>query len=304
MRFGVVANIERPDAGETVDFIIQWCRRNNYEVYVCEELLKNRKIDVATITGEELKDKVDILISLGGDGTMLASARAIGENEIPILGINLGSLGFLTQLTPDELEGALRRLVKADFKIEDRLLLKVEIIDGRELTYPYALNDVVIDKGNVSRVINLSLFANEEYISSYTADGLIVATPTGSTAYSLAAGGPILNPIMEAIIVSPISPFSLTSRPLVFPPDYNLEVRVRSEHGDTHLTIDGQVAMQFSPTGSIRITRADHTMKFITFAENSFYDVLRRKLHWGKLPVVDYKKADFFKKHRGDAADF
>jgi len=295
MRFGIIANFGRPDAEGTVKFILDWCRKRNYEAFVCDDALSAGKSEVWTVPSSQLCSKADIVISLGGDGTMLATARALGQKEIPILGINLGYLGFLTQLTPDQLGEALQQVSDNKYQIEERMLLETHVIDGSQVASPYALNDVVIDKGNVSRVINLSLYANGEYICSYTADGLIIATPTGSTAYSLAVGGPIINPNMKAIIASPISPFSLTSRPLIFPPDFVLEVRIRSEHGQAMLTIDGQVATHFAPRGSIKITRAKHVVKFITFAQNSFYDILRRKLHWGKLPVVDYKKVDFLK---------
>ncbi len=209
------------------------------------------------------------------------------------MGINLGSLGFLTQLTADEMESALTRVAENDYNIEERLVLKTEVLNDSPLEYPFALNDVVVDKGNVSRVINLSLYANDEYICSYTADGIVISTPTGSTAYSLAVGGPILDPTMQAFIVSPISPFSLATRPIIFPPDSVLEIKVRSEHGNAMLTIDGQVATQFRPIGSIKVSRADHIAKLIRFEENSFYDILRKKLHWGKLPVVDYRKVEF-----------
>jgi NAD+ kinase len=295
MRFGVVANFERPDAAETVSFVVDWCRRRRHDVFICNCAGLKQIADVPVISSDELGRQADIVISMGGDGTILASARALYENEIPILGINLGYLGFLTQLTPDQLEEALEKVVSRAYRIEERFVIRAEAVNAPSLEFPYALNDIVIDKGNVSRVINLSLYANEEYISSYTADGLIVATPTGSTAYSLAVGGPILNPTMQAFIISPISPFSLTSRPLVFPPDFSLVIKVRSEHGDAMLTIDGQVATRFSPTGSIKVTAAGHRVKLIVFEDNSFYDILRRKLHWGKLPVVDYKKADFLK---------
>jgi len=296
MRFGVIANFGRPDAADAVGTILDWCDNNGHEAFVCENVITGPKMDVKMVTRSELCVDSDIVISLGGDGTMLATARAIGKKEIPILGINLGYLGFLTQLTPEQLENAMDRVAADDYQIEERMLVKTNVIDGQQLESRYALNDVVIDKGGVSRVINMSLYANDEYICSYTADGLIIATPTGSTAYSLAVGGPILNPYMKAFIASPISPFSLTSRPMVFPADVVLEVRIRSEHGNSNLTIDGQVATNFSPTGIIRITRADHVVKFIKFEENSFYDVLRRKLHWGRLPVVDYEKADLLRK--------
>jgi len=300
MRFGVIANFDRPNAEKTVDAVVQWCRKNGHDVFIFKGISSGDQPYIPSLPREQLGENTDIIISLGGDGTMLASARALGDKDIPILGINLGSLGFLTQLTPDQLECALGRVIEGNYRIEKRLVLKTEIIDGPQLNSPYALNDVVIDKGDVSRVINLSLYANDEYICSYTADGMIIATPTGSTAYSLAVGGPILNPNMEALIASPISPFSLTSRPMIFRPDSTLEIRLRSEHGDALLTIDGQVATRCAPKGSIKITRAKHSVKLITFAENSFYNILRRKLHWGKLPVVDFKKSDLFEKDAED----
>ncbi len=297
MRFGLIANFRRPDASETVNFVIEWCKKNRYDVLIGEDEPELHKLNAPVVPRKELAPQVDFIISLGGDGTMLATARAMGTVEKPILGVNLGQLGFLTQLTPDQLEVALGHVADGNYQVEERLILKTEIVDGEQLEYPYALNDIVIDRGGVSRVINLSLYCGDEYICSYTADGLIVATPTGSTAYSLAVGGPILNPKMKAFIASPISPFSLTSRPIVFPADLALEVRIRSEHGQALLTIDGQVATRFSATGSIKVSKAKHSIKFITFADSSFYDILRRKLHWGRLPVVDYEKVDLLKRN-------
>ncbi len=293
MNFGIIANFLRPDAADTVIATVKWCQTHGHHVYLSDDIIPFINLDVHSCPRNEMWKNSDIIISMGGDGTMLASVRALGVHPKPILGINLGSLGFLTQLTPDRLEYALDRVARGDYQVEERLLLRTEVINGVKLDFPYSLNDVVIDKGNISRVINLSLYANNEYICSYTADGLIVSTPTGSTAYSLAVGGPIVNPTMQAMVASPISPFSLTSRPLVFPSDVELEIRLRSEHGSAMLTIDGQVAAQLNPTGLVKITRAEHTAKLIRFEENSFYDILRSKLHWGKLPVVDYTKTDF-----------
>lgn len=295
MRFGLYANFGRPDASDAVNFIIKWCRQNGHEAFFCEKIADRIADETESIPCDDLGGAA-IVISLGGDGTILATARTLGKSEIPILGINLGSLGFLTQLTPDNLENALKRVVSGAFQIEKRMVLNSKVIIGENMVLPFALNDVVIDKGSVSRVINLSLYADGEYISSYTADGMVIATPTGSTAYSLATGGPILKPNMDALIVSPISPFSLTSRPLVFPAETILEVRIRSEHGSALLTIDGQVATKFSPQGTIQVSKAEHYIRFVRFPENSFFDILRQKLHWGKLPVVDYKKSDILKK--------
>jgi len=296
MKFGVVANFGRPAAIEAVNLIYDWCKKNGHESFLCTKVYKEVPGNIGDIGREEGCQKADVLISLGGDGTILATARSLEGSEVPILGINLGSLGFLTQLTPDQLEKALSRVIDGKYSLEDRMVLRADIIDGSGLPFAFALNEIVIDRGSVSRVINLSLYADEEYISSYTADGMIIATPTGSTAYSLAVGGPILTPKMNAIVVSPISPFSLTSRPLVFPKDTALEIRIRSEHGTDKLTVDGQVATEFSAHGTVRIRKADHCVKFITFEESSFFSILRQKLHWGKQPVVDFKKADFFRK--------
>jgi len=296
MRLGIIANLGRPDAIEAVTFVIEWCSRRGHTATLCDDLKSHIKGGNASSPRDELWKHSDIVVSLGGDGTMLASVRALGRNTRPILGVNLGSLGFLTPFVPEELTEALDRVAANSYHLEERMMLKAEPLEGEELQSPYSLNDIVVDKGGISRVINISLYANGNYVSSYTADGLIVSTPTGSTAYSLAVGGPILDPTMQAIIVTPISAFTLTSRPLVFPPEFELEVRIRSEHGKALLTIDGQVASEFLPKGSIKITRAEHTAKFIKFPESSFYDILRKKLHWGKLPVVDYKKHDFMRK--------
>lgn len=292
MRIGIIANLNRPDAVAAVNRVIDWCRKKEFPVILSDDIKDYVQSDVKTSPQREIWKHADIIVSLGGDGTMLTTVRVLDKNPRPILGINLGSLGFLTQIVPEKLEEALEKVAANDYSIEERMVLKTEMINGDNLESPYALNEVVVDKGSISRVINVSLYADGEYISSYKADGLLVATPTGSTAYSLAVGGPIINPVMQAIIVSPISPFSLTSRPIIFAPDIELEVRVRSEHGDTLLTIDGQVASSFSPTGTLKIRRAGHTAKFIKLAENSFYNILRQKLHWGRLPVVDYEKFD------------
>ncbi len=293
MRIGIIANLNRPDAVVAVNRVIDWCNKKEFPVIISDDIKDSIHSNVKTSPQRELWKHADIIVSLGGDGTMLTTVRVLDKNPRPILGINLGSLGFLTQIVPEKLEEALEKVAANDYSIEERMVLKTEMINGDNLDSPYALNEVVVDKGSISRVINVSLYADGEYISSYKADGLLVATPTGSTAYSLAVGGPIINPVMQAMIVSPISPFSLTSRPIIFAPDIELEVRVRSEHGDTLLTIDGQVASSFSPTGTLKIRRAGHTAKFIKLAENSFYSILRQKLHWGRLPVVDYEKFDF-----------
>jgi NAD+ kinase len=284
MRFGIIANMERPDAEQVVGRIVRWAEANEVALTMGEFASEGMGGNCPTVSNGELHEHADIIISLGGDGTMLASARAVGTHGTPILGINLGSLGFLTQLTPAKLEETLSAVLQKRHRIEKRMMAEVEIEDGPEIEHPYALNDVVVDRGSVSRMISLELYVNDYFICSYAADGLIVCTPTGSTAYSLAVGGPILNPLMNALTVSPISAFSLTTRPIIFSGNDELRVMVRSKHSEPVLTLDGQVDCRLPREASFIVRRAEHHVNFIVFRKNSFYDVLRNKLHWGRLP--------------------
>jgi NAD+ kinase len=284
MRFGIIANLKRPDAELVLTRLHAWADKNDVSLAFCDSLEGVVDDKAKMHPRSELAKHSDVVISLGGDGTMLAAARAVGIDGTPILGINLGSLGFLTQLTPAALEQTLSSVLAKQYKIEKRMVARVEIEGAPEVDSPYALNDVVIDRGSVSRIIHLDLYVNDYFVCSYDADGLIISTPTGSTAYSLAAGGPIVVPTMDAFLVSPISPFALTSRPVVFPDDDLLRIITRSEHSDPVLTLDGQVSCKMPQESSVLIRRADFCVNFITFHDNAFYDVLRDKLHWGRLP--------------------
>lgn len=280
MKLGVIANINRPDACSVITRVVTWCRENQQEYYLTDDLAEICEGNLPLVPRDEIVKKCNFILAMGGDGTMLAAARLVGPSEVPILGINIGSLGFLTEQTPADLESSLRRVRNGNFKLEKRIALEASF-DGNKY---FALNDIVIDKGEVSRMISLSLTANGDYICSYNADGLIISSPTGSTAYSLAVGGPILNPKMEAMIASPIAPHSLASRPLIFPRDDILDIKIEQSHGYAIMTADGQVDTKL-PTGStLSIRIADHAVRLIRFPENSFYSVLRSKLHWGVLP--------------------
>ncbi len=285
MRFGLIANVNRPGAKESINRFLQWVKENHHTVVVSDEL-KEIGFNQASLPHDQIAPKVDIIVSMGGDGTLLASARAVGDAGTPLLGINLGSLGFLTQLKPREMKNALDRIANDDFQVEERMILKASI-SGQELAQPYALNDIVVDKGAISRLIEIRFRVNGEDIVSYRADGMVIATPTGSTAYSLAVGGPIMHPKMMGIIVSPISSFSLTTRPMVFDADDTLELTVSSEDRVAGLTLDGQVMEPLMDTDKVTIRRAEFTSKFIVFPENSFYKVLRNKLHWGIQPSTE-----------------
>ncbi|MEA2031154.1 MAG: NAD(+)/NADH kinase [candidate division Zixibacteria bacterium] len=281
MRFGLIVNTHQLGAGDAVMAFLEWARKRNHEVIISDE---HRQIGGDTNTylpRDAIASKVDIVVSMGGDGTLLASARAVGAICTPLLGINLGSLGFLTQLTPKQLIYALDAIVDGGYQIEERMLLKASVEGGQELSQPYALNDIVVDKGAVSRLIEIFFRVNDEDIVTYRADGMVIATPTGSTAYSLAVGGPIMHPKMMGIIVSPISSFSLSTRPMVFDADDVLELTVKSEDRVAGLTIDGQIMSPLLDTSRVVITKAEFKTNFIVFPQNSFFKVLRNKLHWG-----------------------
>lgn len=284
MRFGLIVNLKRVGGKEAIRAIVKWAEDNDQEVILCDDLGKVIEEPMPLSCLDDIAGLVDVLVSMGGDGTLLASARSVGEIGTPILGINLGSLGFLTQLTPQQLVVALDRIVKGDYNITERMLLQADVDGAEELNYPYALNDIVLDNGPVARLLDINLRSNGEDVATYKADGLIIATPTGSTAYNLAVGGPIVHPTLEAMVASPISPFSLTTRPTIFPPDVALELTITTEDREAILTLDGQVSVNLRCKQTVRISRAEHRVKFITFPENSYYDLLRNKLHWGKPP--------------------
>ena len=284
MRFGLVANLQRDGTKQAVADFLDWSEQSKTEIFVWDGL-KEIAAGQSYCTYEELPDKCDVLVSMGGDGTLIHSARMVGNKNTKLLGVNVGSLGFLTQITPLSMIPCLDRIIKGDYNVEERMALTVKINRTGETFH--ALNEAVVDNGAISRMIDIRLQVNGEDIVNYRCDGLIIATPTGSTAYSLASGGPILHPTMQAIIASPISAFSLTTRPMIFRADDILVLKVRSQHKVASLTVDGQVMRELSDGDIVSIKRADFAYQFIAFEENSFYRVCRTKLHWGVLPSGD-----------------
>ncbi len=281
MRFGLVANLQREGAKQAVSDFLDWSKQSGTKIFLWDGL-KEIAAGQTFCTFEELPEKCDVLVSMGGDGTLIHSARMVGNKNTKLLGVNVGSLGFLTQITPLSMIPCLDRILKGDYNVEERMALTVKIERTGETFH--ALNEAVVDNGPISRMIDIRLQVNGEDIVNYRCDGLIIATPTGSTAYSLASGGPILHPTMQAIIASPISAFSLTTRPMIFRADDALVLKVRSQHKVASLTVDGQVMRELSDGDVVSIKRADFAYQFIAFEENSFYRVCRSKLHWGVLP--------------------
>jgi NAD+ kinase len=232
---------------------------------------------------------VDAVLALGGDGTMLRGARLLQGTSAPILGVNLGRLGFLTECGPDDLERAVRRLAAGDFVAERRMALTAVALDAdaSERHRGFALNDVVMHNAGVARMLRLRVSADGEVIGAYAADGIICATPTGSTAYSLSSGGPIMVPTVESIVLTAISPHTLAIRPLVLPPTATVSLEADNEPDELLITLDGQVGTTLAKGGRLDVRRADHPVMIVRFPGSSFFGRLRRKLGWGGLVERD-----------------
>jgi len=224
---------------------------------------------------------IDALLSLGGDGTLLRAARLLGGREVPILGINLGRLGFLTACGPDDAATALRRFVAGDYVSDARMALEAVVTnDGEEEASWHALNDVVLKQGGKARVMRLHVEVNGEEIAQFAADGVVIATPTGSTAYALSVGGPVVDPALESILLAPISAHSLYIRPLVLPPSAEVVVSVEDDDSDQLVTIDGQIGSTFGSRQRLTVRRAERVVRLVRFPEMTFFERMRRKLGW------------------------
>jgi NAD+ kinase len=231
----------------------------------------------------ELADKVDLMVVLGGDGTLLAVVRAIGERAVPVLGVNLGTLGYLAEISLDELFPTLEGVLAGRLRIETRMRLDVHAErDGREIGGYLALNDAVIARTALSRMIDLQTWADGAEVTTYHADGLIAATPTGSSAYSLSAGGPLLLPGIGAIVLTPICPHTLTQRPIVLPGACQVAIEVLDMRGgEAHLTVDGQVGCELQEGDRVSVSASDRPLQLLICADRNRFEVMRNKLRWG-----------------------
>lgn len=282
-RVGLVA---KPDAREAQGVILElldWLSARGLAVVLEKEtagLVPSAA--VPTARKSDLPGQVDLLIVLGGDGTLLSMARAVGDLGVPILGVNLGGLGFLTATTLNELRPALESLLVGGMEIEERMLLSARLVRGGQAVGEYlALNDVVITKSAMSRIIDLSVSVGGRHAISYRADGLIISTPTGSTAYNLSAGGPILFPTMDAVVLTPIAPHTLSNRPIAVPGAQRIEVALLVDQ-DVMLTMDGQVGVPLRERDVVEVQKARARIRLVRFPQKDFFSVLRTKLKWGE----------------------
>ncbi len=281
-KIGIITKRNNRKALEIGIRLCDWLRERGLEPF-CEKELATA-VGLAEFDKEGITEQAELIVVLGGDGTLLSIARHIQRSDLPVLGVNLGGLGFLTAITLDELFTVLDKVLKGHFTLNPRMLLKVELKRGKEIVLSHnVLNDAVINKGVMARIIDLETVIHRHLVNTFKADGLIFSTPTGSTGYSLSAGGPIIYPTLDCITISPICPHTLSNRPIIFPPDVTIETTLTStDSDDVYLTLDGQVGCAIKPLDTVIISRARHELMFVTAPGKTYFEVLRSKLKWGE----------------------
>ena len=282
---GIISKPNSAAAANIVPELIEWLRGRGMAVRIDEQTAFYAG-PVGRSSGlprPEVPEGCDLVMVLGGDGTLLSAARAIGRRETPLFPVNLGSLGFLTAITIDELYPELERAFRGEHRIAKRRLLAAEVVRDGEVVAAYeALNDAVLTKASIARMIDLDAHVDEQFVCAYKADGLIISTPTGSTAYSLSAGGPIIFPSVPAICITPICPHMLTNRPVLVPETSVIRVISRSPDESVFLTIDGQVGNPIREGDTLVCRSSDYTLRLVRPPHMMFFDVLRQKLKWGE----------------------
>ncbi len=280
-KIGIICKIGRPETPETVKELLPWLKQRGYETYVDLEtasVLKTEGTPRALIPS-----LVDMIIVLGGDGTMLSVCTLAGEKGVPILGINLGTLGFLTEVQVDKLYETVEKVLSGECSIEERLMLITHVLrQGKQIAEYTAMNDVVVTKGAFARILYLETYINHKYVTTFKSDGLIISTPTGSTAYSLSAGGPILYPTLNSIVLTPICSHMLANRPIVLPDDVLIDIVLRSWSEEVFLTLDGRAGCPLNKDDVVKVGKAPYKAKLIIPSDRDYFQTLRTKLKWGE----------------------
>jgi len=279
----IISKPSKPELSGLLPDLLSWFHRHSYHLYIDEETSKYAIDGAEVVPRKEIGDKhPNFVLVLGGDGTLLSAARAVAHAGVPIMAVNLGSLGFLTEVPLSEIYDTLGAVDRGDCPLEERSVLDCQLIRDDECRlHHFALNDVVVNKSAISRLVEFDMLIDGIFVFNYKADGVIISTPTGSTAYSLAAGGPILMPSVKAFVVTPVCPHSLTHRPLVVKDDAKIELLVETGEEEAFLSIDGQVGMPVQQGDRVVCRRASHTVKLLR-VRRTFFDVLKNKLKWGQ----------------------
>jgi NAD+ kinase len=296
-RIGIIAKKNKPEAVSIARSLVEWLQPKKIEVYIEEEMgrllftsgpslragLPLSDAYINSVERSDIPDHVEMVIVLGGDGTLLSVARLVGVHEVPILGVNLGGLGFLTEITLEELYRVLERVIQGDFITDERVVLNAAVIRrGERMAEFIVLNDAVINKGALARIIDLETTINEEYLTTFKSDGLIISTPTGSTAYNLSAGGPIVYPSLHCIIITPICSHTLTNRPIVIPDDVEIRAILKTKQQEVILTLDGQQGFSLEFEDVVEVRKAEGRILLIKSPYRHYFEVLREKLKWGE----------------------
>jgi NAD+ kinase len=291
MIVGIIANTTKRSVFSVISDLLRMLKDSGFDFLLCEDIkghkeqLKDTVAESKFLDVNKLCKKSDMIFSIGGDGTMLASSFYAQLHNKPVFGVNLGKLGFLVDANVDQLERFVKELKNGKYSIEERMVMQGECV-GHKVEKLYAINDIVIDKGGWPKMIELTITIDGEYVTTFAADGLIIATPTGSTGYSISVGGPIVSPKTNVITLSPVSPHSLSVRPLVLPSSQEIVVRVNSFHKEVHVNCDGQRVFAFPPPLEIKIKKSKKSLKLVHTSFSSYFKTLRNKLLWG----IDLRK--------------
>jgi len=282
---GIVVNPRKEQVADSLNRLAAWAEQSAQKIrfFLCtydSPYIKKSYNNLPQVSEEELLKQSEMIITLGGDGTILRLVHAINTLQIPILGVNLGGLGFLAETSPEMIIEHLEAYLSGLVRVEDRTLLKCEVV-GESRVF-YAFNDIVFDKAGFSRVIEINTRVNDKLLNSYIADALIVSTPTGSTGYSLSAGGPIVIPQTQVFVINPICPHSLTNRPVVVPDTSKIRIQVQTEYKEINIFRDGEMLHSYSSGTSFVVSKAPFFARLVRMKSHSFYDTLRNKLHWGE----------------------
>lgn len=280
-KIGVVSKAGHPEPSRLLKDLLPWLKARGCDVFLDKETAES--LNISGHQRSQIPALVDGIIVLGGDGTMLSVARLVGERGIPVLGVNIGGLGFLTAVHRDDVYEVLERVIGGECPVEERMMLTARVLRHSEnIAEHLVVNDVVVNKGALARIIDLETYIDNNYVATFKADGLIVSTPTGSTAYALSAGGPIVYPTLNSIILAPICPHTLTNRPIVLPDDVQVEIMLTSIKEDVFLTVDGQVGLSLRRSDIIQVKKSAFTAKFMIPCKRDYFEILRTKLKWGE----------------------
>jgi NAD+ kinase len=280
-KIGIICKTGVPEPAEILKELLPWLRQKGCETYVDKETASILNIEGTPRSQIPLLSEV--VIVLGGDGTMLSVARLVGDKGVPILGVNIGGLGFLTAVQKSELHDVISKVLAEECSTEERIMLTACVFRHSECITEYiVMNDVVVNKGALARIIDLETYIDHNYVATFKADGLIVSTPTGSTGYALSAGGPILYPTLNSIILAPICPHALTNRPIVLPDNVMVEIVLRSLNEDVFLTLDGQVGFSLRQNDTVEVKKSEFKTKLYIPCERDYFQILRTKLKWGE----------------------